>query len=424
MLGLSVSMEGWEREPRRVGWQAGLVGVLLALPVATAALEYRSGGVLEDGATEHRFGVERFSWAEPPGNDAESRDDVLRLSPSARFGLAAGYDLRVGLPVQQEDDRRDLHGVELELGLPLREGDAGPDVTLAVHGRLLPADPPLGSGSDGLGVAVHLSDRLGERGIRLDGYLGLERGDAALRDGPGYEAVNRLHYANRIEYPLGAGWGVGADVRTVIGLSGEEVQNQFAFVIRPGLSYRPTANTTLRAAAGRELADRGVEPESTVQLSLTHRPQAPAPRRELQARLAELEDRHERMTQEQTGIAQRQARQAGRLSEHGEVIDLVKRRAGTLEVEVVNRSGERQHASEAVARLERLGHHVVRRMERPEASMRDASVVQYREAYEEAAVELGEALPGVQEVYRADPPIGPGADVRLIVGADFGSDGE
>ncbi len=400
----------------------GAVSCALVLPAVAGALEFRDGAVLDEGATEHRFDLEQRSWDAPSTDDAEPRDDVLRLAPSARFGLGPGYDVRVGLPVHEEDGRRDLHGLELELGLPLADGEAGPDVTLAVHGRLLPADPPLGSGTEGVGVAVHLSDRLGDEGAYLDGFIGLERTDVAFRDGPGYEAVNRIHYANRIEQPIGARWAVGAEVHTLIGLTGEEVQNQFGFDLRPVIRFDASESTTLRASVGRDRADRGVVPESTVQLSLVHRPEPPTPRRELEARLAELEAGQERLGRQADGTTARQARHAGRLAVHEERLDLLQRRAGSLDVEVVNRSGERVGADAVIEHLEELGHRVVRRMERPGDEVQETTFVHYREGHESAAVELGEALPQIQEVIAAEPELGRGAHVRVVVGSDFAAE--
>ncbi len=390
----------------------GAAAALLVTAV-TAAADYRGGPVLRDGETEHRFTLDSSSWAD------DEREDALQFVPYARYGVAAGYDVAVAAPLRREGEDDGLRAVRVEAGFPLNGRDSATHVTLVVHGAVLPAAPPLASGEEGLGVAVHLSDERGGRGTRLDGVIGFERADSAFRDAPGYQAVNRLYYANRIEQSIGGRWALTAEAGAVIGVSGEEVQNQFAFALRPGVRYAPSPRVTWRLSAGRDMVERGAEPENTVRLSLVHRP-APAPsRRELEARLSALEqERIPALEDETQRLGTGVALLSGRLEEKRRRLDLLKQRTGLLDVEVINHTGDRRVGDAAVAHLDRLGHRVVRRTERAAGLPREATRIEYRDGFAEAAAALGDELPVAPEVI-ADPDVIRGADVRLVLGMDM-----
>ncbi len=387
-------------------------------PAAAGGADFRGGPALQDGETEHRFTLDSTSWAD------DEREDAVQLTPYARYGVAAGYDVAIAAPMRREDEDEGLRALHLEAGFPLTGRDAATNVTLVVHGRVLPGAPPLASGKNGWGLAVHLSDDRGGSGTRLDGVLGFERADSAFRDTPGYQAVNRLHYANRIEQSIGGRWAVSGEARAVIGVTGDEVQNQFAFSLRPGIRYSPSPRVTWRLSAGRDMVERGAEPETTVRLSLIHRP-APAPaRRELEARLATLErERIPALEEQSDRLATGVAVLSGRLEEERERLDLLKQRTGLLDVEIINRTGDRRIGDAAVAHMERLGHQVVRRLERPAGPVQEVTHIEYRDGFAEAAAELEHGLPGIQ-IVTADPGIVRGADVRLVLGTDLAPEDE
>lgn len=369
-------------------------------------MDYRGGPVLADGEVEHRLTLGRLDW------DAGEREDAYTVTPSARFGLAAGYDVALAAPLRRENGDQELRGLRLEAGVPLTPRGTGTDVTLVVHGQVLPADPPLASGSDGLGAAVHLSDRLGTYGTRLDGVLGVERTDVAFRDAPGYEAVNRVYYANRVEQPITERVALSAEAHTTLGLSGEEQQNQFAFTLRPGVRYDVTGTVSLRATAGRDIADRGVEPQNTIHLSLVHRPAPPPRREELMARVQRLEHETQRLREDQ-------ALDAGRYDENRERLRLLQQRVEQLDVEVINPTGDRGRSNRTLDELEDLGHYVVRRTERASDAPREVTHIEYRAPRHKASAwEIAERLSMVPIVVE-NPDLPRGVHARVVIGTDL-----
>lgn len=392
------------------GMAAGLL--LFTLTAGAGGVDYR-GSVLGDGEVEHRLSTSFLRW------DASERENALSVVPSARFGLAAGYDIGIAAPLRREDDDQALRNLRLDAGIPLHRGGEGTQITLGLHLDILPTDAPLASGSDGAGIAVHLHDRIGAAGTRLDGVLGFERTDVALRQTPGYESANRLYYANRIEQPVTERLAVSGEAHTVIGVSGEEVQNQFAFALRPGLRYQASDSLSVRLTAGRDLADRGVEPQSTVRLTLTHQPVPPPSRSELMARIEGLEGESRALRDEAERLREDQALDAGRHDQTRERLELLQRRAQQLDVEVINRTGERSAGDAALEHLAGLGHYVQRRVERPAGVTREITHIEYRhDGFAEAAQELADVLPGVQLV-STNPELRAGVDARVTVGTDL-----
>ncbi|MCG5548176.1 LytR C-terminal domain-containing protein [Halorhodospira halochloris] len=429
-------------------WRLSVAIILGGAALGAHAYDFRGGGVLPDGSSEHRLTFSSHSWEQD-----ERDEDLLIANPAFRYGISTGHDIEIGLPVRQVDDKRDLHGVEFAFGFPLAaDADNDSHVTLTAHGRLLPTDEPwLGSGSEGAGLAVHIGHRLGNSAARVDGFLGLERADVAYRDREGYEAINRLRYATRLEQGLGQSLALSAELETHIGLSGEEVQNQFALYVRPGLRWSPTPHSDWRLVYGQEVVEREAAPSDTIQLTFVYTPEPRESRQSLTARIEQLEAEKRRLAQNDEQLFARTASlrrdsesQDERLTELGDelsaeaeslrtnlsflgsrtadnrdAIERLERRSGALHIEVVNRSGERAPASQLIEELERQGHRVVRRIERVDEPPREATELHYREGFVTAATSLGETLPGSPEVSAADPEIPRGANVRVIVGADF-----
>lgn len=421
--------------------------LLVSMASGVQAFDFRGGGVLEDGASEHRLSVERRTWTQQ-----ERGEDLLIATPAARYGVAPGYDVQIGLPIRQQGETRDLHALDFTLGFPLSGSphESG-YVTLTAQGRLLPTTKPVGSGDKGASLGLHIGNRLGQSRAHLDGYLGLERGDAAVPDGAGYQAVNRLRYASRIEQPLGQSLALSAEVEAFIGLSGAEVQNQFALNFRPGIRWSPTPHSDIRLVYGSDVVESGIAPQSTVQLSFVYTPEPQSSRRSLTERIEHLEaenrslkqrterlsvqsrelrrdtdslderltDKAEELRQGVSALQATQSLHGNRIAENRQAIEGLERRTGALHIEVINRSGSRQLANDLIARLQRQGHQVVRRIEATDREPRASTAIHYRKGFSQAATNLSANLPGEQQVNVADPEIPRGANVRIILGAEF-----
>ena len=384
---------------------------LMLATVSTAASAadptgVRGAEVLEDGAAVHALSVGRQSWS------GSEREDAQLIEPRVRYGVPAGYE--IGLSANhrsQGDDGNGLRHLALEAATPLRREPGAADITLAGYGTVAPADGDsgIGSGSHNLGLGLHLSDDLGA--TRLHSSVAVERADVAEIDGqPGYRAVNRLRYGARAEHRVAASLDLTLEAAAVYGVSGDEVQNQFGLALRPGVRLHLGPTIDLALSAGRDLPDSGVEPTNTVTAQLTHRPQPAPSRRELAARVEHLEAAH-------ASTRARAAMQAGRADEQRERIELLRRRAGQLDVEVINASGEVGMGRAMADRVREEGHYVVRVQD--SAHGRDGQQtthIRYRPGHGEQAVALGESLERIQEVTEGDLPRG--ADVRILVGRD------
>ncbi|MCG5541530.1 MULTISPECIES: LytR C-terminal domain-containing protein [unclassified Halorhodospira] len=387
-----------------------MLGLSLCGPGAVASAAdptgVRGAEVLDDGATVHALSVGSQTWS---GSD---REDARLIEPRLRYGLPAGYE--IGLSAQhraQGDDGSGLRHLALEAATPLRQDVGAADITLAGYGTVAPVDDDsgIGSGSHNLGLGLHLSDGLGE--TRLHSSMALERADVAEVDGqPGYRAVNRLRYGARAEHRVAAALDLTLEAAAVYGLSGDEVQNQFGLALRPGVRLHLAPTVDLSLTAGRDLPDAGVEPTNTVTAQLTHRPQPAPSRGELEARIDHLEAAH-------ASTRARAAMQAGRADEQRERIELLRRRAGQLDVEVINASGEAGLGRAMAERLREEGHYVVRIQDSARAGDgQQTTHIRYRAGHGEQAVALGESLERIQEVTEGELPRG--ADVRILVGRD------
>ena len=394
----------------RRGLLWGLVA-LGAMGLHNTALADRAD-VLSDGAVAHELAIGTASWSQ--------RDNASYLIPRVRMGLAAGYEIGVSGHLRQEGDHQGLRHIGWEAAFPLR-AEHGSRMALGLHGTVAmdDAEGGIGSGRHGLGVELRMADELFDGHGRVGGTLGLSRSDQVRGvEAPGYGQSSRLHYDASYEQTVWQRLSVGVEAAVAIGLSGDEVQNRFGMALRPGLRYDTAGGTTLRASVGRDLPGRGIEPENTVRLSISHRPAPPPSRVAMAARIAELEQARTALEHNQAQQRQRLEQQHAVQDEQGRRLEAVRQRAGTLTVEVVNTSGIAGLGEAMAERLLRKGHHTVRVVPAaPGDEVRDITYIRYRPGLADEAVSLGHSIRHIQIVTQ-ERELPDGTEIRILVGRD------
>lgn len=440
-----------------------LGGALLAPPLATAGptpLPWTNlqGGIgagqLPEGETAYHIGLagERYHY---PGNDVT--DGELRLG--FEHGLHERVQLGWSLPWRVRDEeqwdtadaRTGMRHLRADLRLRLG-GDETAATALQLWGTALEAAPEEGIASGDTEGGAALAHSGLANGSTYHVGLGWERRDFARS--MGYVAEDRYFLQWGVEEPLYRNLGLTLEFE-----AGQEKNDERrTFRITPGLRY---------AAAGGGLAWQfGIgfapgadthRPERTLNLGVSWRPGArewAGRQKSLRDRLEEQETRLDHQGERLDEQARVQAEQGRVQGEQGQRLDSLESGQERQDAEIASLTEEQsrlasefeaehgaeeagpkgrvvlRHTADSAERagtwaewLSERGYTVSR--EEVSAVGHSRSWVRYPEGRSEAAVKLGHALPGVQEVVRREEGGGDALWLELAddLGQEPGTDG-
>jgi len=431
--------------------------LVMAGPVPLPWTNLQSGigaGQLPAGETAYHIGLtgERYAY---PGNDVTDGD--IRLG--FEHGLNERVQLGWSLPWRARDEeqwgagdaRTGMRHLRADLRLRLG-GDDTAATALQLWGTALEAEPEKGIGSGDTGGGAALAHSGLANGSTYHVGLGWERRDFVRS--AGYLAEDRYFLQWGVEEPLYRHLGLTLEFEA----GQEKNAERSTFRITPGLRY---------AAAGGGLAwqfgigfapgaDRH-RPERTLNFGVSWRPgtrEWVGRQKSLRDRLDEQEqrlDRHGEQLDEQAGVQEDQGRMQEQQGQRLQALESGQERqdaaiAGlTEEQSRLASEFEAEHGAEeagpngrivlrhTAASLDRArawadwlterGYTVSR--EEVAAVDHARSWVRYPEGRSEAAVKLGHALPGVQEVVRREGEGGGALWLELAddLGQEPGTDG-